>query len=111
MKFILPILAAISLACAPLSFVGCQSTPAVASYKTLASVQVTVDKARSAFLDAVNAGRVDNDTMKKALNASLAFNQAFNTALFTLKTTQAPSPESVTAAATAFLTLVAQFIK
>lgn len=82
-----------------------------ASYKTLASVAVTVDKARGAFLERVNAGAVDAATLERALAASAKFNSAFNAAVLAAKTTQAPTPEGVAEAATAFLGVVALFIK
>lgn len=90
--------------------VGCATSSQQVSYKTLASVAVTVDKARSAFLERVNAGAVDEATLRQALDASAKFNAAYSAAVLAARTTQAPTPESVAEAATAFLGVVALFI-
>ena len=88
---------------------GCKTSQQVIAYKSLASTQVAVDSARSAFLNQYRKGLVSQEDAASAMAASEKFNAAFNTAILVTRTTQAPTPANVAEAANAFLSIVATF--
>lgn len=95
----------------PVLTTGCKAPQIVVAYKTLASVEVTVDAARKAFASEVKAGRIALEVQKQALVANEKFHSAFLTALTVAQTAQAPSPENVSAAAAEFTSFVYSIIK
>jgi methionine-rich copper-binding protein CopC len=107
------LLLAIMLALAPMSALvtttGCKTSQQVIAYKSLASTQVAVDSARTAFLAQYRKGLVTPENAALALQASEKFNAAFNAAVIVTRTTQAPTPANVAEAANAFLSIVATF--
>lgn len=98
-------------AIAPVCFIACKQPQIVATYKTLATVQVTVDEAREAFVDANAQGIVSPEAVAKALDLNAKFHAAYAVAITAAGTAQSPSPANVTTAASEFISLVYSFIR
>jgi hypothetical protein len=90
--FILPLIVCLLMP-VPLT-TGCKTSRQEIAYRTLASIELTVDRSMTAYSDQVVAGKVDQATQDKVKDVYGRYQAAFSAAVAAAKlnfNTQAPS--------------------